>query len=103
MCSVPDVVVFFFFKQKTAYEMGVADILDPRENIEGGTRYLKFLLGMFEGDLDRSLAAYNAGQGAVTKYGDIPPYQETQEYVRRVRHFYGLSRGRITPARTNLP
>ncbi len=88
---------------ETAYEMGVADILDPRENIEGGTRYLKFLLGMFEGDLDRSLAAYNAGQGAVTKYGDIPPYQETQEYVRRVRHFYGLYRGRATPARTNLP
>jgi soluble lytic murein transglycosylase-like protein len=88
---------------ETAYEMGVADILDPRENIEGGTRYLKFLLGMFEGDLDRSLAAYNAGQGAVTKYGDIPPYEETQEYVRRVRHFYGLYRDRIIPARTNLP
>jgi soluble lytic murein transglycosylase len=83
----------------TAYDMGVTDVLDPRENIEGGTRYLKFLLGMFEGDLDRSIAAYNAGQDAVMKYGDIPPYQETQEYVRRVRHFYGIYRDRPVAAK----
>ena len=83
----------------TAYDMGVTDVLDPRENIEGGTRYLKLLLGMFEGDLDRSIAAYNAGQDAVVKYGDIPPYQETQEYVRRVRHFYGIYRDRPDAAK----
>jgi len=88
---------------ETAYEMGVSDVLDPRENIEGGIRYLKSLLGAFDGDLDRSIAAYNAGQDAVVKYGDIPPYGETQEYVRRVRHFYGLYRARAGEVRTSRP
>ena len=88
---------------ETAYEMGVADVLDPRENVEGGIRYLKSLLGAFDGDLDRSIAAYNAGQDAVMKYGDIPPYEETQEYVRRVRHFYRLYRSRAGEARTPAP
>ena len=88
---------------EAAYEMGVSDVLDPRENIEGGIRYLKFLLGAFDGDLDRSIAAYNAGQDAVMKYGDIPPFVETQEYVRRVRHFYGLYRTRTEEARTLPP
>ena len=87
----------------TAYEMGVSDVLDPRENIEGGIRYLKSLLGMFDGDLDRSIAAYNAGQDAVMKYGDIPPFEETQEYVRRVRHFYGLYQTRTGEARRARP
>jgi soluble lytic murein transglycosylase-like protein len=81
-------------RPETAYRMGVGDILDPRENIEGGARYLKFLLGLFDGDLDLSLAAYNAGEEAVEKYGDIPPYEETQTYVRRVQRYYRQYRGR---------
>ena len=88
---------------ETAYEMGVSDVLDPGENIEGGIRYLKSLLGTFDGDLDRSIAAYNAGQDAVMRYGAIPPFEETQEYVRRVRHFYGLYRTRTGEARTPRP
>lgn len=88
---------------ETAYEMGVSDVLDPRENIEGGIRYLKSLLGAFDGNLDRSIAAYNAGQDAVMKYGDIPPFEETQEYVRRVRHFYGLYQVRTGGTPTPRP
>lgn len=90
-------------RPETAYRMGVGDILDPRENIEGGTRYLKFLLGMFGGDLDLSLAAYNAGEGAVTRYGDIPPYEETRTYVRRVQRFYKQFRSRARPVRAESP
>ena len=82
---------------ETAYRMGVGDILDPRENIEGGARYLKFLLRRFEGNLDLSLAAYNAGENAVERYGTIPPYRETQDYVRRVQHYYKLFRTRSKP------
>jgi soluble lytic murein transglycosylase-like protein len=82
---------------ETAYRMGVGDILDPRENIEGGTRYLKFLLRRFEGNVDLSLAAYNAGENAVERYGTIPPYRETQDYVRRVQHYYKLFRARSEP------
>ncbi len=81
-------------RPETAYRMGVGDILDPRENIEGGARYLKFLLGLFGGDLDLSLAAYNAGEKAVARYGDIPPYEETQTYVERVQRYYRQYRGR---------
>lgn len=88
---------------ETAYRMGVGDILDPRENIAGGSRYLKLLLGMFDGDLDLSLAAYNAGENAVARYGDIPPYEETQTYVRRVQHFYRLFRTRTRPVRAEQP
>lgn len=88
---------------ETAYRMGVGDILDPRANIEGGSRYLKQLLGLFDGNLDLSLAAYNAGENAVARYGDIPPYEETQTYVRRVQHFYRLFRTRARPARLESP
>jgi soluble lytic murein transglycosylase-like protein len=68
----------------TALRFGVTSIWDPRQNIEGGTRYMRFLLDMFEGDVQLALAGYNAGEGAVIKYGyHVPPYSETQEYVRR--------------------
>ncbi len=61
---------------------------DPAENIDGGTRYLSKLLAEFEGDLELAAAAYNAGPQAVYKYGGVPPYDETQEYVRRVKILY---------------
>ena len=76
----------------TAQRFGVTSIWDPQQNIEGGTRYMKFLLGLFDGDVNLALAGYNAGEGAVMKYGGIPPYNETQEYVRRISKRYALIR-----------
>jgi soluble lytic murein transglycosylase-like protein len=81
----------------TAARFGVRDIFDPRQNIEGGIRYLSFLLDMFDHDVPLALAAYNAGEGAVIKYGRrIPPYSETQEYVRRITRRYELMRDPAT-------
>ena len=77
----------------TARRFGVNSIWDPRQNIEGGARYVRFLLDQFGGDVPLALAGYNAGEGAVMKYGNrIPPYNETQEYVRRISRRYSLIR-----------
>lgn len=77
----------------TAVRFGVTSIWDPKQNIEGGTRYMRFLLDKFEGDVRLALAGYNAGEGAVMKYGyRVPPYSETQEYVRRISKRYDLIR-----------
>ena len=77
----------------TAARYGVTNIFDPKQNIEGGARYMKFLLNRFDGNLSLALAGYNAGEGAVDKYGwRIPPYAETQEYVRRISRRYNLLR-----------
>lgn len=73
----------------TARRFGVGDIFDPRENVEGGVKYLTFLNGEFGDNLDHVLAAYNAGEGAVRRYGGIPPYRETREYVRKIRRLVG--------------
>ncbi len=74
---------------QTAARYGVTNRKDPTANIAGGTRYLKDLLGMFDNDLVLAIAAYNAGEGAVEHYGrQIPPYQETQTYVRLVLKYY---------------
>lgn len=84
----------------TAARFGVTNIFDPRQNIEGGTRYLRFLLNAFEGNIALTLAGYNAGEGAVLKYGRrIPPYRETQEYVRRITQRYALMRDPETARR----
>ena len=77
----------------TAMRYGVTNIFDPRQNIEGGARYVRFLLDRFDGDINLVLAGYNAGEGAVEKYGwHIPPYSETQEYVRRISRRYAVLR-----------
>ena len=77
----------------TAARFGVSIIFDPRQNIEGAARYVRFLLDMFDDDVPLTLAGYNAGEGAVLKYGrNIPPYRETQEYVRRITARYELMR-----------
>jgi Rod binding domain-containing protein len=68
----------------TADSLGVSDPFDPRENIDGGCRYLRDMLNLFEGEEKVALAAYNAGPTAVRRYGGVPPYPETQKYVSRV-------------------
>jgi soluble lytic murein transglycosylase-like protein len=69
---------------ETAERMMVSDSFDPRQNIFGGVRYLRVLANLFNGDIQLTIAAYNAGEGAVMRYGGIPPYQETQAYVVKV-------------------
>jgi hypothetical protein len=73
----------------TARRLGVTNIFDPKQNIDGGVKYMRMLLDMFGGDVNLALAGYNAGEGAVMKYGNtIPPYSETREYVRRITARY---------------
>lgn len=73
----------------TARRLGVTNIYDPKQNIEGGVKYMRMLLNMFNQDVNLALAGYNAGEGAVMKYGNnIPPYNETREYVRRISARY---------------
>ncbi|MBP1752714.1 MAG: lytic transglycosylase [Geobacteraceae bacterium] len=69
---------------KTAKDLRVSNSFDPRENIRGGIRYLRFLLDTFRGDVTLALAAYNAGLAKVSKFGGVPPYEETRTYVARV-------------------
>jgi soluble lytic murein transglycosylase len=83
----------------TARRMGAKRPFEPEENIEAGTKYLKYLIERFNGDLNLALAAYNAGPKAVERYGDIPPYGETRRYVKKVvgtyskhKEAYGLTR-----------
>ena len=72
----------------TAERLQVRDIHDPRENIFGGVRYLRILANAFNGDLELTVAAYNAGEEAVMRYGGIPPYAQTRTYVVRVTGYY---------------
>jgi soluble lytic murein transglycosylase-like protein len=72
----------------TATRFGVTEIHDPEQNIRAGVQYLAYLLRLFEDDLSRALAAYNAGENAVIKYGGIPPYRETETYVKRALTVY---------------
>jgi soluble lytic murein transglycosylase-like protein len=95
----------------TASRFGVTNIWDPKQNIEGGARYMRFLLNLFNGDVRLALAGYNAGEGAVMKYGyQVPPYSETREYVRRIGNRYSMIRdpqavaqASTSPAAQNTP
>ncbi|HET8933871.1 MAG TPA: lytic transglycosylase domain-containing protein [Polyangiales bacterium] len=73
---------------RTAVNMGVLDAFDPRQNVLGGARYLRMLANRFNGDLVLTVAAYNAGEGAIKRYNGVPPFQETRMYVKRVLHHY---------------
>ena len=78
---------------ETARLHNVIDAYDPGDNVEGGVRHLRMLLDRYQGNLELSLAAYNAGSAAVEKHQGIPPFAETREYVRRVLRFYDSYRG----------
>ncbi len=79
---------------ETAASLGVDNAYDPAQNISGGTRYIRDLLERFNGDLRLAVAAYNAGPGAVEKYGGVPPYAETQSYVQNVLDSYSQYKNR---------
>jgi hypothetical protein len=85
---------------ETAARLGVQNIFDPQENIDGGTRYLRDMLQKYNGDLALALAAYNAGPERVQQYGRVPPIAETVSYVRRVKQNYDKSKSN-SPQKTN--
>lgn len=76
---------------RTASAMGVRDAFDPEQNVLGGTRYLRLMANRFDGDLRLTLAAYNAGPGAVARHGGVPPFPETRAFVDRVLGYYADS------------
>ena len=88
---------------ETAARYGVKNIWDPLENLQGGARYLRFLLGLFKNNLDLALAGYNAGENAVIRSGHkIPPYAETQAYVPSVLTQYDRVRNTVGTGTTNV-
>ncbi|MES1241497.1 MAG: lytic transglycosylase domain-containing protein [Acidobacteriota bacterium] len=87
----------------TASLYSVDDPYDPDENVRGGTRYLRYLVDRFPGRLDLAVAAYNAGPGAVQRYGGVPPYRETKDYVRRVLALYQGGSQMSFPPSTTVP
>lgn len=82
----------------TAERFGVKDVFDPEQNLRGGMSYLRWLIDHFDGDLNRALAGYNAGENAVKRHDGIPPYRETQRYVKKVLARYAEHRDRAGPA-----
>jgi len=87
----------------TAADMGVRSSFSPRENIAGGAKYLRSLLDRFNGDEKLAVASYNAGPGAVEKYGDIPPYAETRRYVDSVLQLKHSFQNNRDQAKSSLP
>jgi soluble lytic murein transglycosylase-like protein len=81
----------------TAAALGVTNPLDPAQSIDGGAKYLRQQLDAFGGDVTKALAAYNAGPGAVQRYGGVPPYAETQNYVRQVQAYADEYRSQSQP------
>ncbi len=73
---------------QTAIDMNVRNIFNPHENVDGGVRYLRYLIDLYDGNLTLALAAYNAGESAIRKWGTVPPFPETQNYVQRVLTLY---------------
>lgn len=88
---------------ETARSLQVTDVYDPRQNLQAGSRHLRGLLDRYEGDVRLALAAYNAGEGAVQRYGGIPPYPETRRYVQRVLEEYEKARVLETKRNSVVP
>jgi soluble lytic murein transglycosylase-like protein len=86
---------------RTAASLGVADAFDPEQNLDGGARHLGQLLATYEGDIERALAAYNAGAGAVHRHHGVPPYRETRAYVKRVLDRYRAQAARSEASAKN--
>lgn len=86
--SVKGAIGLMQLMPETARELSIADPYDPAQNLAGGTRYLRDLLDRFDGSLELALAGYNAGPEAVLRYGGVPPYRETRDYVRRILDLY---------------
>ena len=84
---------------QTARDLQVSDAFSPKDNIVGGTRYLRYLLDMYNQDMSLALAAYNAGPEKVNLYRGIPPYQETKTYVQRVTQVYNQLKSRLLSTR----
>jgi hypothetical protein len=82
---------------QTAIDMNVRNTFNPHENIDGGVRYLRYLIDRYAGNLSLALAAYNAGETAVKKWGTVPPFPETQNYVQRVLRIYNGTGTMVTP------
>jgi len=85
---------------QTATTMNVRNTFSPDENVEGGVKYLRYLLDRYEGNITLALAAYNAGETAVKKWGTIPPYKETQEYVKKILQIYNGTGKAFSPRYT---
>jgi len=85
---------------QTASTMNVRNTFSPDENIEGGVKYLRYLLDRYEGNLSLSLAAYNSGETSVKKWGTIPPFKETQDYVKKIMQLYNGSGKTFAPRYT---
>ncbi len=87
----------------TARTLNVSDPYDPQQNVDAGVRHLKQLLDIYKGDLNRSLAAYNAGAGAVDRNNGVPPYAETRSYVRKIKSLYGAGDVQLLNGPTAAP
>ena len=87
----------------TARQLGVNNAFDPKQNLDGGVRYLHTLLERYNGDLDRALAAYNAGPGAVDRAKGVPQFRETREYVRKVTDSYNRPGSNRLPRASSAP
>jgi soluble lytic murein transglycosylase len=85
---------------QTAMELNVRNSFSPRENIEGGVKHLRYLMDRYEGNLSLALAAYNSGENAVRQWGTIPPFKETQQYVKKILHLYNGTGKTFTPRYT---
>ncbi|HUP44561.1 MAG TPA: lytic transglycosylase domain-containing protein, partial [Thermoanaerobaculia bacterium] len=80
---------------RTGKWMGARDLMNPTQNIQAGTKYLKYLNERFDGNETKVIAAYNAGEGNVRRFGGIPPFKETQNYVKKVRNYEGEFKQRV--------